>query len=431
MAPVRKISSPGELRKVIIEKGAVLMIALGFSMTLVDLLVAEYAWAVSGFANGVTGVVAYFLCRKDKHQTAFIMADIATLLNLTATGLYSNNSGENFLLVTVLMTMFMVDAVGLRVGISLLALAGYVGVKALHWQAAEPHSASLLSYVLRYLMFATAYYLFLDYFRREQLHYQTTIEANNRELERQRQQLVVRSAELQASNRAKEKLFSIVAHDFQGPLCGIKSVLDCLESGELNQKDYEDFRQDFKTQVDQLLFSMRNVCTWASGQMGVLQARAEPVGLWAAAGEAMLLLDQIARAKRVGVENRIPSGAVVIADKQEVGAVMRNLLANALKFTPAGGRVIFEAAAGSAAQRLWTVSVQDTGIGMDAQAAAGIFQEGADYRSTPGTAQEKGFGLGLQICRDFVAGNGGRIWVESRPGAGSRFSFTLPAWGKG
>jgi signal transduction histidine kinase len=118
----------------------------------------------------------------------------------------------------------------------------------------------------------------------------------------------------------------------------------------------------------------------------------------------------------------------VSADRNMLETVVRNLVGNAIKFTPRGGTITLAAAPAEQPDRI-TLSVSDSGVGMAPAAAAKLFRIETHY-STPGTEQERGSGLGLVICKDMVDRSGGRIWVESQPGEGTTMSFTIPLAGE-
>ncbi|HYF74995.1 MAG TPA: HAMP domain-containing sensor histidine kinase, partial [Candidatus Nitrosocosmicus sp.] len=139
--------------------------------------------------------------------------------------------------------------------------------------------------------------------------------------------------------------------------------------------------------------------------------------------EAICIIQTKAAAKGIRLINGIEEGIVIFADRVMIGLVLRNLLYNAVKFTGSGGFISIKA---QQAEQKVIVAVQDSGTGIDPNKAKRLFNENHIY-STMGTAGEKGTGLGLLICKDFVRFNGGEIWVESVPGKGSTFYFSLPS----
>jgi signal transduction histidine kinase len=126
--------------------------------------------------------------------------------------------------------------------------------------------------------------------------------------------------------------------------------------------------------------------------------------------------------KDITIVNEVPKNSLGFADSNTVNLVIRNLMTNAIKFTNDGGRVVIGA---QEKPTEWLVSVKDNGVGMNADVLKMLFDKTAPY-TTRGTANEKGTGLGLILCKEFIEKNGGKIWVESTEGKGSTFFFTLP-----
>lgn len=247
--------------------------------------------------------------------------------------------------------------------------------------------------------------------------YQNNIEAKNRDL-------ILRKAQLLETNAAREKLFLIIGHDLRGPVGNVKATLDSLSSGLLDPETFHAWSEELRVQVDHVLVTLENLLQWGSLQTNSLKPRFENVNLRAAALEGIGLLGLIAKGKSIQVKNGIPENAVVWADGHQIQSVMRNFLSNAIKFTPEGGSVRFTAVETPGG---WKVSIRDNGIGMDAERASRFTHPGNEYESTPGTDNERGLGLGLQLCRDFIYANEGALFMESAPGRGTTVSFTLPA----
>lgn len=239
------------------------------------------------------------------------------------------------------------------------------------------------------------------------------------------EQLMDRKEQLREANIAREKLFSMIGHDLRGPVASVKSSLDLLCDGRLGAAEFRDFQDHLRVGVNHVHVTLENMIGW--GSQNSLQPRFEKVDLAATAQEAMGLLLLTASEKKITVDNEIPEEAGVHADKYQIQSVMRNLLSNALKFTPERGRVVFSARRQDC---FWRVSVEDNGVGMPAERAAHLLDADSEYISTLGTANERGLGLGLQLCRDFIRANSGTLSVESAEGKGTTFHILLPASSK-
>ena len=166
---------------------------------------------------------------------------------------------------------------------------------------------------------------------------------------------------------------------------------------------------------------MDNLLHWAKSQMQSNQVRKQNLDINILIEEVIKLLRLQAEAKKINIECKTALPAGVHADRDMTSLVLRNLLSNAIKFTPEGGRIII----GTHEYDEFTeVYVQDSGRGISREEMQKINQH--SFYSTNGTASESGTGLGLMLCKEFLERNGGRMMIESEPGQGSTFSFTLP-----
>lgn len=231
--------------------------------------------------------------------------------------------------------------------------------------------------------------------------------------------------ELERLNQEKNKFFSIIAHDLRSPftsLLGFSSLLhervDTLAPEKI--RDFAGHIHDSGNRVFRLL---ENLLEWARLQMNRVEVEPRVFALGDATAKTLEVLGPVAAEKAIRLDQ---SGEPprVYADLHMTETVIRNLVNNALKFTPEGGAVTvaYETNAADGEARL---SVRDTGVGMDAATAGKLFKLSENV-TMPGTAGEKGTGLGLLLCKELVERNGGRIWVKSAPGRGSTFTFTLP-----
>ena len=236
-------------------------------------------------------------------------------------------------------------------------------------------------------------------------------------------ELMERKEQLRESNTAKERLFSVIGHDLNAPVANLKSSLELLIEGRFSPEEFREFQEELLKGVNHVHQTLRNLMEWGGFQMRSHQPRFGEISLSASVTESIQLLERIAQEKKISLENGIPPEAVVRADPNQIQSVIRNLLSNALKFTLPGGSIVLSA---RLENDFWRTSVRDSGIGMAPERVARLFSSQSEYVSTPGTADEQGLGLGLQICANFIQANHGRISVESELGRGTTFHFTLP-----
>jgi signal transduction histidine kinase len=230
-----------------------------------------------------------------------------------------------------------------------------------------------------------------------------------------------RSEELERLNQVKDKFFSIISHDLRSPINALAGLLDLLDKGAVKPEELPNHVKELKTRFNHTRTLLNNLLDWTLLQMDKLSLQATKIDLHKIVDENIQLLSSVQN-KQIVLRNTIPVDAYAYADSNTTNLVIRNLMTNAIKFTNDGGTVTIDAAQQSGE---WVISVKDNGIGMNADVLKILFDKTAPY-TTRGTANEKGTGLGLILCKEFVEKNGGKIWVESKLGEGSKFSFTIP-----
>ena len=233
---------------------------------------------------------------------------------------------------------------------------------------------------------------------------------------------------LQKEIALKDKFFSIIAHDLRTPLNGFLSFAKLLERfRELEPEQAEAFTKQFRESVESVFSLLENLLTWSRVQRGSIEWDPQPIEFGIIAQRNITLLKQNAVSKQIALLVTPLEACEVQADVAMLDTVVRNLLSNAIKFTNPGGVVELIWVANEAQI---TVTVSDSGIGMPEGYPEEIFEIGTKTQRK-GTAGEQGSGLGLILCREFIKKHGGRIWLESAEGEGTRVSFTLPKTRRG
>lgn len=251
---------------------------------------------------------------------------------------------------------------------------------------------------------------------------QEVILAQNRELAEQRAQIQAQADELLRLNRVKDRLFSIIGHDLRAPVAALRDLVAETRDWGMSREEFRRLLDQLGAHVDQSSQLLENLLRWAESQMSGFEPKPEPVDLGALIDGQISLFRPVAVAK--GIELRAMPGAagVVELDRAMLDVALRNLVSNALKFTPRGGRVEVRTSRDAACL---AIEVADTGVGMaPAQVEEAAARGGV---SRPGTAGEVGTGLGLLLVRDFVAANGGAFRIDSAPAQGTRVTLTFPS----
>jgi signal transduction histidine kinase len=228
---------------------------------------------------------------------------------------------------------------------------------------------------------------------------------------------------LEELNRIKDKLFSVVSHDIKAPLSSLKLSLALAKINKLSQEEFKTVSTEIETHLDQTTNFIQNLLQWAKFQLRGEVVKPVKLDMSAMINEAVALLENDMTQKLITLQLDVAPGCVAYADQVMIQSVLRNLITNAVKFTPPGGTITIK---GRAEEQKVTISVSDTGTGIPEANRATLFT--LESLTTPGTRQEAGTGLGLVLCKEFTEKNKGAIWFETEAGKGTTFTFTLPEY---
>ncbi|MCX6278901.1 MAG: PAS domain S-box protein [Bacteroidetes bacterium] len=233
-----------------------------------------------------------------------------------------------------------------------------------------------------------------------------------------------KNEELVLLNATKDKFFSIIAHDLKSPFNSIVGFSNILVE-QVNEKDYEgieEYANIILKSSGRALDLLMNLMEWARSQTGRMEFNPEYIEMVDFINEIILSFDVIAGQKSIVIDRAFPPNVIVFADKAMLSTVLRNLISNAIKFTQTGGKITISI---EGKQSELSASVSDSGVGISTERIEKLFRIDESY-STPGTNNERGTGLGLILCKEFIEKHGGKICVESEVGNGSTFRFTIP-----
>ncbi|MCF8365413.1 MAG: hybrid sensor histidine kinase/response regulator [Bacteroidales bacterium] len=247
-------------------------------------------------------------------------------------------------------------------------------------------------------------------------------------LKRSREALEDTNLKLIESNETKDKMFSIISHDLLGPVGNIKESLEMIANNEVEMDDesMQDFIRATWYSVGNAYALLENLLYWARNQQGRMVYNPKKLLLNKVIFETYGLLAGVAKNKNIELRTNLIREFEAYADKNAIKTILRNLISNALKFTNPGGKIT--SGVRDTDEKFLSVFVKDNGIGMDQDKAVSLFDSKQKNEPGWGTKGEKGVGLGLVICKEFVEKHGGKIWVDSQPGLGSTFNFTIPKY---
>ncbi len=249
-------------------------------------------------------------------------------------------------------------------------------------------------------------------------------------LKRSREELEKTNQKLRESNNTKDQMFSIISHDLLGPVGNIKESLEMIATDEvsMNEEDMKQFIKATWNSVGNAYALLENLLYWARNQQRRMVYNPKKLNLNTVVHDTYGLLQGVAKNKSIRLKTNLISEYEAFADKNAIKTILRNLISNAIKFTNPGGTIITTVKDHD--DELYLLSVSDNGVGMEPEKTRTLFEKKEKIEPKWGTSGEKGVGLGLVISKEFVEKNGGRVWVESNPGEGSKFYFTIPKYNK-
>jgi signal transduction histidine kinase len=248
---------------------------------------------------------------------------------------------------------------------------------------------------------------------------------SNKLLESKNRMIEKSENELRVLNASKNKFFSIIAHDLKNPFHTVMgySYLLSKDYNNFTEEERRKFADDIHHSTNNIFRLLQNLLEWSRSQTGRLTFNPREIELKQIVDNSVSVLRSLADQKNIRIEMSFSHNLMLFADPQMIETVLRNLVNNAIKFTPENGLIKVEA---TQTDGQITICVKDSGIGISDEDAKNLFKIDSTVKRK-GTNNEDGSGLGLILCREFVAKNNGNIWVNSKAGEGSSFFFTVPA----
>ena len=249
---------------------------------------------------------------------------------------------------------------------------------------------------------------------------------NQRKTNRLNTQITIQKQELEKLNNVKDRIFSVISHDLRTPVNSLISFTQLLENSNIPPEKLQKYAAILKGNLGYTAGLMENLLNWARTQMHGYKPVFEKFDISETTAQTVALLMQEATNKEIDLVNHVPSGTTVFADINMTLLLIRNLVSNAIKYTPKKGAITVTAQTN---QYKVCLQVKDTGIGISKELVNEFNDSLTDQPidSTPGTNKEKGTGLGLMLCKGFAGLMHGKIILESEPGKGSSFTVELPA----
>lgn len=407
-------------RLVIINAGLVILYMLVnyFSTNQEGSVVTNPWWTVLLHLSGLILVVPVFVLN---HFRLYNVARLLIALFLT-TALFVNNLSWSvpyhselyfFSLAAFVFVVFQNRKVAIALFVlQALAFACIVYTTTVHHPEWNIVSTTLFLRVV----FAFAFLFFILHFIKvETDSYQEEVEWKNVQLSQEKE-------EMEKLNFTKDKIFSIISHDLRTPIASLQSLLTLLNDDTIGKEDFKKATVGLEKQVFQLRNSLDELLTWSKAQLHGINPVPELVNLRQVVVQVVSVLKVAARGKRIIITTQLDSELEVFCDPNMLHSILTNLVSNAIKFTPVGGAISISA---EPEEMNVLIQVEDTGVGISAENVMKILNPSLLF-TTRGTNNEKGTGLGLAMCKEFVEKNKGKFEIRSEDGKGSRFIITLP-----
>jgi two-component system sensor histidine kinase/response regulator len=250
------------------------------------------------------------------------------------------------------------------------------------------------------------------------------LSVKNQSIEQQKEEIQSQAETLQNLNQLKTKLFSVISHDLRGPLATLHALLDLLTKKRVTQEEFISISDKVKSSLDVTQRTLENLLNWSLSQMEGIKTEPRKIDIRHFIEDACTLMGEPAQSKNVSIENQTSESVFVSADADQVQLILRNLIHNAIKFSKPFDQVCVSAHRNT---NFCLVSVKDSGIGMTKTEIETVVSSKHHFSKT-GTMQEKGTGLGLLLCQEFIKLNGGEINIRSTINQGTEIIFSLPLY---
>lgn len=234
-------------------------------------------------------------------------------------------------------------------------------------------------------------------------------------------QFRIQSEQLIATNKLKDRLFSIIAHDLRGPLINLNEVIKMMNSGIISNAEFKLFIPKLSNNISYTTGLLENLLFWSRSQLQGEIIKPLYFNFKGITDNIIRLFENVIKEKEITTENNLDPFSMVYADMDMIQLIVRNLLSNAIKFSKRGGSIEITSIIKG---KDFIMCISDSGVGISLENQSMLFEQ--ETFTTRGTNNEEGTGLGLLLCKDFIEKNGGKIWVESEIGVGTKFFVQIP-----
>lgn len=394
------------------------------------------AWILACLPSTISISALIFNYQK-KHHAALLCYFILYPFFTGFVYLQGMNAGIelNFILYGVLAVFFLQDMGYMLFAVALSMINYFVLAVMLSYFRYDVRHENKMLFFLNHLLSLAFIFYGLYLIKKENASYQfrlvlkqKMLQKKNSEINNQKEVIAekarlleIRTNELAELNSVKTKLFSVISHDLRSPMYALRNLFRNMHQKNVPASEVKMAVPEVLMDLNYTIGLMENLLQWSKSQMQSTASKPEELNLSKMIDDTLQLMRLQAEAKQIYIENKNNCPVYVLADRDMVSLVLRNLVSNAIKFTPQQGYVEVGV---NELSTFVEVYVQDSGVGISKDAIRKINE--SNFYTTKGTSSEAGTGLGLMLCKEFLNKNGGQMHIESELGKGSVFSFTLP-----
>lgn len=380
----------------------------------------------------ILGALGFYFMKAKKHKTAklFVLIIVPVVLLLFCL-LYGDLGFNLFFVMLSISSFFILDGKKTLLLINLwyffLFILMNVGIKKEFIVAYDEDLAQLgkIFYWSNVIGGFICNIVVIAVFKAENLRYEISLNEKNNYILQQNNEISTQRDLLVKTDKTKNKLFSVIAHDLRNPFIGMlytsEILIDKIQNNDEDKETLLKSVENVHLSAIRGFKLLENLLDWSRSQTDEIKCNPEVVEINEVIQECLQSLQALFKCKNINISyNNNP--IEVWIDRNMLSSIIRNLLSNAIKYTNTNGSIYIDL---KKIDHVVEVKVSDSGVGMTEEFKAKLFE--SDFiNTTPGTHNEKGTGLGLLLIKDFVKKNGGKIWVESKLGQGSTFYFTIP-----
>ena len=274
--------------------------------------------------------------------------------------------------------------------------------------------------IVAFLLAILSYVLWIK--RRLQQNVNKELAIKNQEIELQNEEIQSQTDSLHHINQLKSKILSVISHDLRGPINNLYALLEMVTKKIVTPEEFSELSVKLKSNLNVTQRTLENLLNWSLGQMEGIKTEPVAFNINSVIEDVAHLSEEAATRKQIIFKTDTKAPLFVLADVNQVHLILRNLFNNAIKFSKREGEVLIQF---EVKNKFCFVQIQDTGIGMTKSEVEMILNTN-EYFTKTGTEQEKGTGLGLLLCKDFIKRNGGEFFIESKFKEGTLITFSLP-----